>query len=73
MGLTCDEISTLVASERAVDKARAWDALAEKNAEIARLKAELERRTSERDYHTRVADQLADRIRSLANGERHDG
>jgi hypothetical protein len=57
-------------NHRTVDKAKAWDAVTEKNTEIAWLKAELERRTSERDYHMRMADQLANRIRALDAEER---
>jgi hypothetical protein len=37
--------------------------LVEWSKSIAWLKAELERRTSEREYHQRMADLLADRIR----------
>lgn len=47
-----------------VDKASAWDAIAEKNAEIARLR-------QERDYWEKVArDKLDDElVRGLANGQ----
>lgn len=50
-----------------VNKSKAWDAIAEKNAKIAWLEAELERRTSERDYHMRIADILANKIAALSD------
>lgn len=46
------------------------DSLAAKNNEIAELKRQLHERTIERDYHMRVADALAGRIRSDSNGTR---